>query len=161
MSCRESVRAPSPQPPRTAPSRWRTGTRSCTNCAGTFGAGPIVDPFELPGEPMSDMKSTKAVTDATFDAEVLKSDKPVLVDFWAPWCGPCLQVAPVLAEIGAEHEELTVVKINIDENPKIASSYGVTSIPTLNVYSGGELVKSIVGAKPKPILLRELSNWLS
>jgi len=106
-------------------------------------------------------KATKAVTDATFDAEVLKSDKPVLVDFWAPWCGPCLQVAPVLAEIAAEHEELTVVKINIDENPKVASSFGVTSIPTLNVYSGGELVKSIVGAKPKPILLRELSNWLS
>jgi thioredoxin 1 len=70
-------------------------------------------------------------------------------------------VAPVLAEIGAEHDELTVVKVNIDENPKVAASYGVTSIPTLNVYSGGELVKSIVGAKPKPILLRELSNWLS
>jgi thioredoxin 1 len=106
-------------------------------------------------------KSTKAVTDATFDAEVLKSDKPVLVDFWAPWCGPCLQVAPVLAEIGAEHDELTVVKINIDENPRVASQFGVTSIPTLNVYSGGELVKSIVGAKPKPILLRELKNWLA
>jgi thioredoxin len=106
-------------------------------------------------------KSTKVVTDATFDAEVLKSDKPVLVDFWAPWCGPCLQVAPVLAEIGSEHEELTVVKINIDENPKVASKFGVTSIPTLNVYSGGELVKSIVGAKPKPILLRELKNWLA
>jgi thioredoxin 1 len=106
-------------------------------------------------------KATKAVTDDTFDAEVLKSDKPVLVDFWAPWCGPCLQVAPVLAEISAEHDEITVVKINIDENPRIASSYGVTSIPTLNVYSGGELVKSIVGAKPKPILVRELSNWLS
>ena len=73
---------------------------------------------------MADTLSTKVVTDATFDAELLKSDKPVLVDFWAPWCGPCLQVAPVLAEIGAEHQELTVVKINIDENPKIASLYG-------------------------------------
>ena len=110
---------------------------------------------------MADKAKTKVVTDATFDAEVLKSDKPVLVDFWAPWCGPCLQVAPVLAEIDAEHDELTVVKINIDENPKVASSYGVTSIPTLNVYSGGELVKSIVGAKPKPILLRELKSWLA
>ena len=110
---------------------------------------------------MADKAKTKVVTDATFDAEVLKSDKPVLVDFWAPWCGPCLQVAPVLAEIDAEHDELTVVKINIDENPKVASSYGVTSIPTLNVYSGGELVQSIVGAKPKPILLRELKNWLA
>jgi len=105
--------------------------------------------------------TTKSVTDDTFDAEVLKSGKPVLVDFWAPWCGPCLQVAPVLAEIDAEHDEITVVKVNIDENPKIASSYGITSIPTLNVYSGGELVKSIVGAKPKPLLVRELSEWLS
>jgi len=110
---------------------------------------------------MSDTTTTKAVTDGTFDAEVLKSDKPVLVDFWAPWCGPCLQVAPVLAEIGAQHAEISVVKVNIDENPKVTSSYGVTSIPTLNVYSGGELVKSIVGAKPKPILLRELSQWLA
>jgi thioredoxin 1 len=106
-------------------------------------------------------RGTQVVTDDTFQAEVLQSDKPVLVDFWAPWCGPCLQVAPVLAEIGAEHAELTIVKINIDENPKVPAAYGVTSIPTLNVYSGGELVKSIVGAKPKPILLRELSNWLS
>ena len=110
---------------------------------------------------MADTKTTKVVTDATFEAEVLKSPKPVLVDFWAPWCGPCLMVAPVLAEIGAEHDELTVVKVNIDENPKIASLYGVTSLPTLNVYTGGELVKSIIGAKPKPFLLRELATWLA
>ena len=105
--------------------------------------------------------ATRAVTDDSFDAEVLQSSKPVLVDVWAPWCGPCLQVAPVLAEIGAEHEEIAVVKVNIDENPKVAARYGVTSIPTLNVYAEGELVKSIVGAKPKPILLRELKNWLA
>jgi thioredoxin 1 len=109
---------------------------------------------------MADTATTKVVTDDTFDAEVLKSDKPVLVDFWAPWCGPCLQVAPVLAEIDAQHDEITVVKVNVDENPKVASAYGVTSIPTLNVYAGGELVKSLVGAKPKPILLRELKEWL-
>jgi thioredoxin len=110
---------------------------------------------------MADTATTKVVTDDTFDAEVLKSDKPVLVDFWAPWCGPCLQVAPVLAEIGEQHPEITVVKLNVDENPKVASSYGITSIPTLNVYAGGELVKSIVGAKPKPILVREISEWLA
>lgn len=111
---------------------------------------------------MAETASTpKAVTDETFEAEVLKSTKPVLVDFWAPWCGPCLQIAPVLAEIAAAHDEITVVKLNTDENPKVASAYGITSIPALNLYENGELVKSIIGAKPKPILLRELADWLN
>jgi thioredoxin 1 len=111
---------------------------------------------------MAETQSVQNVTDDTFDAEVLKSGKPVLVDFWAPWCGPCLQVSPVLAEIGAEHEDkITVVKLNVDENPRIAGLYGVTSLPTMNVYEGGELVKSIIGAKPKPILVRELKTWLA
>jgi thioredoxin 1 len=108
------------------------------------------------------MANTKAVTDDTFDAEVLEADKVVLVDFWAPWCGPCRQVSPVLEEIAGEHaEKLTVVKLNTDENPVTTGKYGITSIPALNVYHKGELVKSIIGAKPKPILLRELSDWLS
>jgi thioredoxin 1 len=107
------------------------------------------------------MGSTKAVTDATFDTEVLRADKPVLVDFWAPWCGPCRQVAPILEELATEHAgKIDVVKVNTDENPRTAAAYGVTSIPTLNVYSGGELVKSIVGARPKPALVRELSAFL-
>ncbi|MEO3811397.1 thioredoxin [Sphaerisporangium sp. B11E5] len=105
------------------------------------------------------MSEIKAVTDATFDAEVLKSDKPVLVDFWAEWCGPCRQVAPVLAEIAKEQgDKLTIVKINVDENPRVPRDYGVLQIPTLNVYKGGEVVKQIIGAKPKAMLLRELEG---
>jgi thioredoxin len=105
--------------------------------------------------------NTKTVTDATFDEQVLGSDKPVLVDFWAEWCGPCRQIAPSLEAIAEEHaDELTIVKLNIDENPVTAAKYGVMSIPTLNVYKGGEVVKTIVGAKPKAAIERELSDYI-
>ncbi|WP_326826596.1 thioredoxin [Streptosporangium sp. NBC_01639] len=105
------------------------------------------------------MGAIKKVTDASFEADVLKSDKPVIVDFWAEWCGPCRQVAPILEEIANEQaEKLTVVKLNVDENPSTAGNYGVLQIPTLNVYKNGEVVKQIIGAKPKAMLLRELEG---
>ena len=105
--------------------------------------------------------NTKAVTDATFDTDVLQSDKPVLVDFWAEWCGPCRQVDPILDEIAGQHaDKLTIVKVNVDENPQISASYGITSIPTLNVYQGGQVVKTIIGARPKSVLLKDLEAFI-
>ncbi|MFF1909818.1 thioredoxin [Kitasatospora sp. NPDC058218] len=105
--------------------------------------------------------ATTTVTDATFKADVLDSDKPVLVDFWATWCGPCRQVAPILEEIAAEHsDKLTIAKLDVDANQQTAAQYNVISIPTLIVYKGGEPVKSITGARPKAALLRELADFI-
>jgi thioredoxin 1 len=107
------------------------------------------------------MSATASVTDASFKEDVLDSDIPVLVDFWAPWCGPCRMVAPVVDEIAEQYMgQVKVVKLNTDENPNTASQYGIRSIPTLMIFKGGQRVDMVVGAVPKTTLANTLEKYL-
>lgn len=107
------------------------------------------------------MSAAEQVTDATFKQEVLESNVPVLVDFWAPWCGPCRMVAPVVDEIAQQYDgQIKVVKLNTDENPNVASQYGIRSIPTLMIFKDGQRVDMVVGAVPKTTLSNTLEKYL-
>ncbi len=108
------------------------------------------------------MSATRDVTDQNFATEVLASEKPIMVDFWAEWCGPCRAVSPILDQIASEHaDKIDVVKLNVDDNPETAMKYQVTSIPTMKIFRGGEVVKTVIGAKPKPALESDLAEFLS
>jgi thioredoxin 1 len=107
------------------------------------------------------MSPVKTVTDESFDADVLRNPRPVIVEYWAQWCGPCRMLSPVLEQIAEELDgEVDVVKINSDENPVTTQRYGILAIPTTSVFSGGEVVRQILGAKPKSALLRDLAEVL-
>jgi thioredoxin 1 len=106
--------------------------------------------------------TAKTVTDDSFATDVLSSEKPIMVDFWAEWCGPCRAVSPILDAIATEHaDKLDIVKLNVDDNPETAMKYGITSIPAMYVFQKGEVVKRVIGAKPKPALEADLAEFLA
>ncbi|HOB56642.1 MAG TPA: thioredoxin [Rhodoglobus sp.] len=108
------------------------------------------------------MSTAHDVTDATFADEVLNSKDTIMVDFWAEWCGPCRAVSPILDQIAAEHaDKIKIVKLNVDDNPQMAMKYQITSIPAMKVFRGGEVVKTVIGAKPKPAIEADLAEFLA
>ena len=108
------------------------------------------------------MSTATDVTDATFAEEVLNSKETIMVDFWAEWCGPCKAVSPILDQIAAEHsDKIKIVKLNVDDNPQMALKYQITSIPAMKVFRNGEVVKTVIGAKPKPAIEADLAEFLA
>lgn len=108
------------------------------------------------------MSSATEVTDANFEELVINSKDTIMVDFWAEWCGPCRAVSPILDQIAAEHsDKIKIVKLNVDDNPQMAMKYQITSIPAMKVFKGGEVVKTVIGAKPKPAIEADLAEFLA
>jgi thioredoxin 1 len=108
------------------------------------------------------MSSATEVTDANFDELVINSTDTIMVDFWAEWCGPCRAVSPILDQIASENaDKIKIVKLNVDDNPQMAMKYQITSIPAMKVFRGGEVVKTVIGAKPKPALEADLAEFLA
>ena len=107
------------------------------------------------------MSKAKAVTDGTFETDVLGREGPVIVEYWAQWCGPCRMVGPVLEAIAAEQAgRVEIVKVNVDENPAITQKYGILQVPTLNLFRGGEVAKQVIGARSKSALMREFAEFI-
>ncbi|GLI27253.1 thioredoxin-1 [Agromyces rhizosphaerae] len=106
--------------------------------------------------------TARSVDQSSFEQEVINNEKTVMVDFWAEWCGPCRAVSPILDQIATEHaEKLDIVKLNVDENPELAMKYQITSIPAMKVFQQGEVVKTVIGAKPKPVLEADLAAYIA
>lgn len=123
--------------------------------------GPVIQEQPSATEERTIMRTVRAVTDESFEAEVLRNPRPVIVECWAQWCGPCRQVAPVLEVIAAEHaDKIDVVKLNVDENPETAQKYAIMLVPTLSLFSGGEIVRQVIGARSKSGLLREFAEFV-